>query len=48
MTDYLFNNCEFDIDLIGKFSLYLDLCQIIEPDKDSNSKYDCKLMVYYL
>ena len=29
--------CESDIDLIEKFSLYLDLCQIIEQDKDINS-----------
>ena len=29
--------CESDIDLIEKFSLYLDLCQIIEQDKDMNS-----------
>ena len=28
---------ESDIDLIEKFSLYLDLCQIIEQDKDINS-----------
>ena len=29
--------CESDIDLIEKFSLYLDICQIIEQDKDINS-----------
>ena len=29
--------CESDIDLIEQFSLYLDLCQIIEQDKDINS-----------
>ena len=29
--------CESDIDLIDKFSLYLDLCKIIEQDKDINS-----------
>ena len=29
--------CESDIDLIEKFSLYLDLCQIIEEDKDVKS-----------
>ena len=29
--------CELDIDLIEEFSLYLDLCQIIEQDKDINS-----------
>ena len=29
--------CESDIDLIEKFSLYLDLCQIIEQDKYINS-----------
>ena len=28
---------ESDIDLIEKFSLYLDLCQIIEQYKDINS-----------
>ena len=28
---------ESDIDLIERFSLYLDLCQIIEQDKDINS-----------
>ena len=28
--------CESDIDLIEKFGLYLDLCQINEQDKDSN------------
>ena len=26
--------CESDIDLIERFSLYFDLCQIIEQDKD--------------
>ena len=25
--------CESDIDLIEQFSLYIDLCQIIEQDK---------------
>ena len=29
--------CESDIDLSEQFSLYLDLCQIIEQDKDINS-----------
>ena len=29
--------CESDIDLIEQFSLYLDLCQIIEQDKYINS-----------
>ena len=29
--------CESDVDLIERFSLYLDLCQIIEQDKDINS-----------
>ena len=29
--------CESDIDLIEKFSLYFDLCQIIEQDKDIKS-----------
>ena len=29
--------CESDIDLIEKCSLCLDLCQIIEQDKDINS-----------
>ena len=29
--------CESDIDLIEQFGLYLDLCQIIEQDKDMNS-----------
>ena len=29
--------CESDIDLIEKFSLYLDQCQIIEQDKDIHS-----------
>ena len=29
--------CESDIDLIEKFSLHLDTCQIIEQDKDINS-----------
>ena len=29
--------CESDIDLIEQFSLYLDLCQIIERDKDIKS-----------
>ena len=36
----LFSNCESGIDLIEKFSLYLDLCQIIEQDKDINSTYN--------
>ena len=30
--------CESDNDLIEKFSLYLDLCQIIELDKNINSQ----------
>ena len=29
--------CESDINLTEQFSLYLDLCQIIEQDKDINS-----------
>ena len=29
--------CESDIYLIERFSFYLDLCQIIEQDKDINS-----------
>ena len=29
--------CKSDIDLIEQFSLYLDLCQIIEQDKDIKS-----------
>ena len=33
----LLYNCESDIDLIEKFSLYLDLCQIIEQEKYINS-----------
>ena len=33
----LMYSCESDIDLIEQFSLYLDLCQIIEQDKDINS-----------
>ena len=33
----LMYNCESDIDLIKQFSLYLDLCQIIEQDEDIDS-----------
>ena len=33
----LMYSCESDIDLIEQFSLYLDLCQIIEQDKDIDS-----------
>ena len=33
----LMYNCETDIDLIQQFSLYLDVCQIIEQDKDIDS-----------
>ena len=29
--------CESDINLIKEFSVYLDICQIIEQDKDINS-----------
>ena len=43
--------CESDIDLIEKLSLYLDLCQIIEQDKDINSlnsEYGSPLIVITL
>ena len=33
----LMHICESDIDLIEQFSVYLDLCQIIEQDKYINS-----------
>ena len=35
----LLYNCEFGIDHIERFSLYLDLCQIIEQDKDIHSEF---------
>ena len=48
--------CESDIDLIEQFSLYLDLCQIIEQDKYTNSlnsvnkgftTYSCYTLICY-
>ena len=48
--------CESDIDLIEQFSLYLDLCQIIEQDKYINSlnsvnkgftTYSCYTVICY-
>ena len=40
--------CESDIDLIEEFSLYLDLCKIIEQDKYINSMNSVNIMVHHL
>ena len=44
----LLYSCESDIDLIERFSLYLDLCQFIEQDKNINSLNSVNIMVHHL